>query len=348
MEYIFEQGLPPASLATQLAQSLKQSQPDLHKLLSALKFSQNTCPPQVVGCTPYEARVLALNGWSQNISKTPGQALASWQLDVTQSTAPVWAAQLCSTQIGTSVASLRPLSLLDLSPDEAQSLCEAAMPSFGQPGDAIWVEALTPITWRVHAPLAELAHTVSPEALAGQNIAGWWPDGDAWLAWRRILNEIQMVWHNHPVNETRLERGLPAVNGVWLYGGSQGWHPINQPHLPFHAQTHHQSHSNLPPPVQKPLLTTPQSYDLNNTLRPFVMTSDWSGWLEAWLKEVLPIVIKMQTHSIKGAAPTQLTLTGHDRLVTLSPSNKNQPNWLKKLTQPFSKNDWSTWWHNPS
>jgi hypothetical protein len=352
MEYIVEQGLPPASLAAQLAQSLKQTQPNLNKLFSACKPSQSKYEPQVVGCTPYEARVLSLNGWSQNISKTPGQALASWQLDVTQSTAPVWAAQLCSTQIGTSVASLRPLSLLDLSLEEAQSLCEAAMPSFGQPGDAIWVEALTPTTWRVHAPLAELAHTVSPEALAGQNIAGWWPDGDAWLAWRRILNEIQMVWHNHPVNESRLEQGLSPVNGVWLYGGSQGWQPNTVSQGPLHTktqtQTHPQSHSSLPSKSQKPAQATQQSYELINTLRPYVMTSDWSGWLDAWLKEVLPLLIEMQTRSTNTSSPTLLTLTGHDRLVTLSPLNQNQPNWLKKLTQPFTQNDWSTWWHNPS
>jgi len=325
MEYIVEQGLPPVSLATQLAQSLKQSQPELNKLFSSLKARQSQYEPQLVGCTPYEARVLTLNGWSQSVSQTPGQALGAWQLKVKQSTTPVWAAQLCSTQIGTSVASLKPLSLLDLSYDDAQSLCEAAQPSFGQQGDAIWVEALTPSTWRVHAPLAELDHTVSPEALAGQSIAGWWPDADAWLAWRRILNEIQMVWHDHPVNEARIECGLPPINGVWLYGGSQGWQQHVQPLA--HAQS--------------------QSYQVINTLRPYVMTSDWSGWLEAWLENVLPLVIEMQTRSTTVSAPTLLTLTGHNRLVTLFPFNQNQPNWLKKLTQPFTKNDWSTWWHNP-
>ena len=336
MEYIFNLALPPASLANQLAQSLKQSKPELHKFLTTLKANQSLCPPQVVGCTPSEVRVLTLNGWSKSISQTPGQALAAWQLEVTHSTAPVWATQFCSTQIGTSVASLSPLSLLELSHTEAQSLCESAQPSFGQAGDAIWVEAITPTAWRVHAPLAKLEHTVSPDALAGQNIAGWWPDGEAWLAWRRILNEIQMVWHNHPVNEARIERGLLPVNGVWLYGGSQGWQPRLAP-----KQPHHKPHTNIEP------------YQLSNVFRSYVMASDWSGWLDAWLEHVLPILIEMQSGSIDssqnhGARPTQVTLTNHDRLVTLSPFNQNQPNWLRKLTKPFTKNDWSTWWHNLS
>lgn len=338
MEYIVEHALPPAALATPLGQSLKQSRPELNKQLNDLKASQSHFGPQVAGCTPFEARVLTLNGWSQRVSQIPGQALAAWQLAVTQSTAPVWAAQLCSTQIGTSAATLHPLSTLELSHDEAQSLCEAAQPSFGHKDDDIWVQAITASTWRVHAPLAELAHTVSPDALAGQNIAGWWPDSDAWLAWRRILNEIQMVWHNHPVNEARLERGLPAVNGVWLYGGAPGWQP--------HVQPQPMALNNTQTPAQQ--LLQPRSYQLISTLRPFAMSSDWSGWLDAWLKDVLPLIIDMQQGSTHASTSTHLTLTGQDRLVTLTHFNQNQPNWLKKLARPFSKNDWSSWWHNPS
>jgi hypothetical protein len=343
MEYIVEQALPPASLATALGQSLKQSRPELNKQLSDLKGSQSQLSPQLVGCTPFEVRVLTLNGWSQSVSQIPGQALAAWQLAVTQSAAPIWAAQLCSTQIGTSAASLRPLSTLELSHDDALSLCEAAQPSFGHKDDAIWVEAVTPSLWRVHAPLAELVHTVSPEALAGQNIAGWWPDSDAWLAWRRILNEIQMVWHNHPVNDARLERGLPAINGVWLYGGAPGWQPLMQPAV---VQAQPMARNPTHTPAQS--LSQPQPYQLISTLRPFVMSSDWSGWLEAWLNNVLPLVIEMQKGSTHASSPTQLTLTGQDRLVTLTQFNQNQPNWLKKLARPFTKNDWSTWWHSPS
>jgi len=77
------------------------------------------------------------------------------------------------------------------------------------------------------------------------------------------------------------------------------------------------------------------------------MSSDWSGWLESWLKNVLPLLTEMQKGSINASTPTRLTLTGQDRLVTLTHFNQNQPNWLKKLARPFTKNDWSTWWHNP-
>jgi hypothetical protein len=49
-----------------------------------------------------------------------------------------------------------------------------------------------------------------------------------------LLNEVQMVLHEHPVNEAREARGEPAVNSVWLWGGgrapdkAQGpWHSVS-------------------------------------------------------------------------------------------------------------------------
>lgn len=37
---------------------------------------------------------------------------------------------------------------------------------------------------------------------------------------RRLLNEIQMLWHSHPINTDREARGLAQINGIWLYGGA--------------------------------------------------------------------------------------------------------------------------------
>jgi hypothetical protein len=35
---------------------------------------------------------------------------------------------------------------------------------------------------------------------------------------RSLVNELQMLLHEHPVNEGRAARGLPPVNSVWLWG----------------------------------------------------------------------------------------------------------------------------------
>jgi hypothetical protein len=36
--------------------------------------------------------------------------------------------------------------------------------------------------------------------------------------WRKLQNEIQMLWHIDPVNETRALSGLPSINSLWISG----------------------------------------------------------------------------------------------------------------------------------
>jgi hypothetical protein len=45
------------------------------------------------------------------------------------------------------------------------------------------------------------------------------PQGDAALDWHRVINEAQMVLHEHAVNAAREARGAATVNSVWLWGG---------------------------------------------------------------------------------------------------------------------------------
>lgn len=56
---------------------------------------------------------------------------------------------------------------------------------------------------------------------AGGNVNLFLPTGKNALRWHRIWNEIQMLLHDHAVNETREARGEPAINSVWLWGGGR-------------------------------------------------------------------------------------------------------------------------------
>jgi len=38
------------------------------------------------------------------------------------------------------------------------------------------------------------------------------------LPWYKLLNEIQMFMHQHPVNQRRIQRGLVAINSLWFWG----------------------------------------------------------------------------------------------------------------------------------
>ena len=74
--------------------------------------------------------------------------------------------------------------------------------------------------------------THSPSLVSGLNMDIWMPKdiGAPGVArkWRQLQNEIQMIWHDHPVNEARLERGELSINSVWLYG--IGCHTDIAPH----------------------------------------------------------------------------------------------------------------------
>ena len=68
---------------------------------------------------------------------------------------------------------------------------------------------------------AEGLRTRTPVEVAGRDINLNLPTGTRAIHWHQVLNEIQMVLHEHPVNEAREARGEPAVNSVWLWGAAR-------------------------------------------------------------------------------------------------------------------------------
>ncbi len=65
-------------------------------------------------------------------------------------------------------------------------------------------------------------------AVLGEPLYDAMPAGADAPTWNRLLNEIQMTWHAHPVNEAREARGDATVNSVWLHGGG-AWKPLQRP-----------------------------------------------------------------------------------------------------------------------
>lgn len=58
-----------------------------------------------------------------------------------------------------------------------------------------------------------------PQMAVGKNIHAWMPEGPAAQKWRALLNELQMVLFEHPVNQAREAAGELAINSIWLSGG---------------------------------------------------------------------------------------------------------------------------------
>lgn len=57
--------------------------------------------------------------------------------------------------------------------------------------------------------------------LAGQGLKGWLQGSEEAKPFRQLFTELQMVLHGMAFNEERERKGLPVVNGLWFWGGSQ-------------------------------------------------------------------------------------------------------------------------------
>jgi hypothetical protein len=120
---------------------------------------------------------------------------------------------------------------IDLTATESAELLKAALPlieeDFQHPilfkGQHYWFIPAGPFT--------SLA-SYSVDQAHGRNIDWWMPrdTSEAGVAkrWRKLQNEIQMLWHIDPVNEERAQRGMPSINSLWISGTGK----LNDVHIP--------------------------------------------------------------------------------------------------------------------
>lgn len=107
---------------------------------------------------------------------------------------------------------------LQISDDEAAQLVASLNEAFADIGEFSVGSAGE---WYLR--LAELpALTTHPASqVLGRNIEAWLPEGAQAKAWRRTINEIQVLLHGHPVNAAREEAGRPAINTLWPWGAGR-------------------------------------------------------------------------------------------------------------------------------
>jgi hypothetical protein len=119
---------------------------------------------------------------------------------------------------------------LELSDDEARALLAVARPLIEELG--VRIEAPKPARWYLSGDGFGMLAGASPLRASGRNIEIWLPheahSGERSRAWMKLQNEVQMAWFEHPVNEAREARGLPAVNSIWFHaqGAAQ---PVRSP-----------------------------------------------------------------------------------------------------------------------
>lgn len=112
---------------------------------------------------------------------------------------------------------------LELEAADTQSLVATLNAHFS--ADGLHCLAPHPQRWYLRLPTAPDLHTHPLEDVFGRRIDTRLPKGRDAPRWHGYVNEIQMLFHDHPVNQARETAGKAAVNSVWPWGGGH-WQPL--------------------------------------------------------------------------------------------------------------------------
>ncbi len=121
-------------------------------------------------------------------------------------------------------------STFALSHAESENLIATLNQHFS--ADGLHFCASHPLRWYLKLAQAPAISTQPLYQVAGFNIHARLPRGPEELRWRSLINEVQMLLFEHPVNVERENRGEPPINSIWPWGGGSmppvSSHPFDQ------------------------------------------------------------------------------------------------------------------------
>ena len=83
-------------------------------------------------------------------------------------------------------------------------------------------DAPTPTRWYLACPDSlSIPDFTDPGDALGEDLRLHALRGVEARFWRVLGNDVQVVLHNHPVNQNRVSRGAAPVNGLWFWGGGR-------------------------------------------------------------------------------------------------------------------------------
>lgn len=119
---------------------------------------------------------------------------------------------------------MRGMTLLDathvgLSGAESEALATSLMPLFREAG---WhLLAPSPSRWYGHPAHAFALHTTPLDAVTTRHVNSALPTGPGAARAMRLINDAQILLHDHTVNQAREQRGQAPINSLWLWGGGE-------------------------------------------------------------------------------------------------------------------------------
>lgn len=108
---------------------------------------------------------------------------------------------------------------LAITPAESQALMNSFNAHFAQ--DGVQLEYGAPQRWYLRMVQPIDLTTTSLMDAAYQSVNLRYPKGNAASYWHPLMNEVQMLFYTHPVNEARREQNRPEINSIWVWGEGQ-------------------------------------------------------------------------------------------------------------------------------
>ena len=308
MDIVISGILPHSSIASELASQAAKAAPTLFQKLENSKGTVHLLDPNKTGCTPFEYWQLEHRQFApvgqQNHAAGLGPLYATHPHSRDQ---PVWLLELAHIALGAANATLLTADDLVISESESLALFESAQVVFSE--SPFKLLQFGTHRWQMEIPSDMVLPSLSPNVIASGQLNDWWPQDAASRQLRKLLNALQVEWHEHPVNLTRQEMKLPVINGAWVFGGA----------MPSQLQA---APASNPPHILQQLETAHRK-------------QDWGQWLD--------LLAKLERNvftTLLAEKNNNLILTGYDRLVVVTPGGI--PAWLGKLLKRNQK--WKEWW----
>jgi hypothetical protein len=275
-------GLPPPELGADL---LRQTNaPALARLLSRSKSRSLTQFEEFSRTLPHErwlGQHLGCEREDYATDSPPAAGIPIRQFDLAADEGCWFLLQPAMLHVARDHLVLTDLRRLQLAEAESRSLFEAAREACEESGlTLLYGDAKT---WLLRADTWNALKTSTPDSACGRNIDIWMPTGPGEREWRRLLNEVQMRWHAHPVNEARAQQGDNPVNSMWLWGRTDQTAIHGVQGKPKLAGLYGKVWSLRREPMITPQTLAQAEHPLlllDSLIEP-ALADDWAAWLEA-------------------------------------------------------------------
>ncbi|WP_229207631.1 MULTISPECIES: hypothetical protein [unclassified Duganella] len=202
--------------------------------------------------------------------------------------------QPAHVQISRTHMLLSDLRGLQLTEADSRGLYEIARPFCEEVGKPLLHGAAG--LWFLRADDWAGLRTASPDATSTQSMSDLLPEGQGARDFRKLQNEIQMLWHEHPINAARQARGLQPINSCWLWGGAGPAAPTTAGHVAISGGTEWMDAlaADVQPTLERLLgRPAPGAVMLADLVAP-AQVGDWADWLarmqrieQEWLAPLL-------------------------------------------------------------